>query len=173
MSVKVTLEFKSVDEAIVALGKIIGAPTAAPAAQQPAEKKERKPRADRGQQREPYGPRTTTGGPAASEPGQAGSSVPVTPAAPVSSTQTAAPVVDKAAPPAAATPVAAAPTDAVVQAAVERLFNAKDYDATIAVLSKFGVKRGKDLASDQRAEFIRRVDDILAGKYDALASWPQ
>lgn len=48
--VKVTLEFENVDAAIVGLGKLVGAPVAT--------KPPRKGRADKGQQREPYGPRT-------------------------------------------------------------------------------------------------------------------
>lgn len=149
--------------------------TVPPAAPAP---RTRKPRADKGQTREPYGPRNTeangagTGatassanaagvpagsgvaGAAASDPVAVGGSPAVqTAAAP-------APAAPQATPPA---PVAA-PTDNEVQAAVEKLFNAKGFDNCLALLSRFGVKRGKDLPLDQRANFIRRVDGVIAGE---------
>lgn len=168
MSVKVTFEFANAEEAIVALGKIIGAPTTAavpPAApQQLAEKPARKPRADKGQPRDPYGPRNPeanaagAGAPVGAQP--QGAPAQSTPAqAPTAAPAAAAP---QATPPAA--PAAAAPTDNEVQAAVEKLFNAKGFDDCLALLSRFGVKRGKDLPGDQRANFIRRVDGVIAGE---------
>ena len=63
-------------------------------------------------------------------------------------------------------PVAAGPAidDAAIQAAVEKLFNAKGYDDTALVLSRFGVNRGKDLLPVQRAEFLAKVDKVIAGE---------
>lgn len=170
--VKITLEFKSVDEAIVALGKLVGIKTsAAPqekvnAAQSsvvPAaavESGKRKPRADKGQKREPYKPREQEA--AAPEKdgtvqsdrgtGKTGSALTLTPAA-------GAP--DVASPPAALG--AKTPHEIDVQAAVEKLYGEKGYDTTLAALSRYGVKRGKDLLPEHRANFIADVARILAG----------
>lgn len=185
MSVKITLEFKGVDEAIVALGKLVGgkvaqaaaapvllaAPEAAKSTASTTEarshteapKRTRKPRADAGKERGPY---KTTGEPAASEPAGKADSVAVPSAAPATPTQPAAPERTATAPePNAQTPAAAGPvSDEAVQKAVEKIFGAKGYDDTFALLSRFGVKRGKDLPQDQRASFIQRVDGVLAGE---------
>jgi hypothetical protein len=200
MSVKITLEFDTVEESIVALGKLVGIKargvklasqdsTAAAgealtvsalgggAAAEPV-KSPRKPRADRGQPREPYGPRNPEANAgAASAP--AGTPAPATPAtvsaasaaapqavAPVAASvpQTAAPAQASTPAPEKTAPAAAVPTQEDVQKAVEKLFNAKGYDVTHDLLSRFGVKRGKDLAETQRADFIRRVDGVLAGE---------
>jgi hypothetical protein len=210
MSVKITLEFDTVEESIVALGKLVGikargvklasqdsaAPVkspdegdkpqpagvvTAPAAAEPA-KPPRKPRADRGQPREPYGPRNPEANAgAASAP--AGTPAPATPAtvsaASAAAPQAVAPVaasVPHTAAPASTSPAhqtahtatpapaAAVPTQEDVQKAVEKLFNAKGYDVTHDLLSRFGVKRGKDLAETQRADFIRRAEGVIAGE---------
>jgi hypothetical protein len=145
-------------------------------------KSPRKPRADRGQPREPYGPRNPEANAgAASAP--AGTPAPATPAtvsaasaaapqavAPVAASvpQTAAPASTSPAHQTAHTatpaPAAAVPTQEDVQKAVEKLFNAKGYDVTHDLLSRFGVKRGKDLAETQRADFIRRAEGVIAGE---------
>lgn len=178
MSVQVALTFNSVDEAIVALGKLVTAggkvapqPAAAP---QPAEKKERKGRSDAGQPRGPHKKdesnaaaaggsttgtspvtpaavaSTTTGAPAASEPGvaQAASAVPAKPAAPAAPTQP---------------PSAPATTDDV-QTAIAKLYEDRGHIDCESVLSRFGVKRGKDLLPDQRAPFIAKVNRVMAGE---------
>lgn len=159
MSVKVTFEFANAEEAIVALGKIIGAPTtAAVPPAPPAEKPARKPRADKGQPRDPYGPRNPEAG------ASAGAPVGAQPQGALAQAPAAAPAAaaPQATPPAA--PAAAAPTNNEVQAAVEKLFNAKGFEDCAAVLSRFGVKRGKDLLPEQRAEFIAKVDRVIAGE---------
>lgn len=213
--VKVTIEFNSYDQAIVALGKIVdpareakriaslaakdkavadaqrevsadvrgeaGAVTAgsldtapvmqgqaAPAAQP---KRQRKPRADKGQKREPYGPRATAANAegvreAAPAPGShAPSAAPTAEAAPQPTPepipeQTAAPVVT-----AAPTPptVAQAPfPDA--QTALEALFAKFGMATTRDVLARFGVQRLRDLAVERHPEFIAKCSAVLAGE---------
>jgi pyruvate dehydrogenase E2 component (dihydrolipoamide acetyltransferase) len=176
MSVKITLEFKSVDEAIVALGKLtpeahakalaaatqVPAAAAAPATEAPA--KTRKPRADAGQPRGPY--KTTeqnavaaggaptgtqpTEAPAQSTPAQA----PVAPAAAAVPATAAQPQASTPAPESAPAAAVVVPTPEQVQAAVEGLYNAKGFDICSEVLGRYGVKRGKDLLPEQRADFI-------------------
>lgn len=180
MSVKVTFEFENAEAAIVALGKIAGVtPAAAP--QPAAEKKERKPRADAGQPRGPYkkgeqAPEPNAGASAGGGTGPvaAGNSAPVTTdpskaaeqAANSTSTTTAAP--GAAAQLAAASTTASAPVAAPkpedVQGTLEKLFAAKGFDVCEQVLSRFGVKRAKDLLPEQRAEFIAKADRVIAGE---------
>lgn len=180
MSVKITLDYTNVEEAIAALGKLAGiTPVAAVAVQPAVEKKERQPRADRGQ---PRGPNARTAG----EPNAAGASAPVASAPETGSnapsvvtapgkaaeqaanptaTVTPAPTVAAPQAPAAVTtaPAATVVDDATIQAGVEKLFNAKGFDDTARVLSRFGVQRGKDLLPVQRAEFLAKVDAVIAG----------
>lgn len=190
MSVKLTLEFASEEEAIVALGKLVGlkarapknpesaAPavnsattasahgeTTPPAAADPVpEKRTRKPRADAGQ---PRGPNArTTGAPTETVQPVPAPADSVPPAAPTNTAAPVAPATIPAASPAVGPTApqagAAAPiSDETVQKAVEKMFTAKDYDATAALLSRFGVKRGKDLPQDQRLNFINRVDGVV------------
>lgn len=185
---KVTIEFDSADEAIVALGAVLRQTKVVVPEAEAKVKTERKPRADKGQPREPYKPRqqeasgvgagssaqittdtsnagatkpaasTSTGAPDASPPN-------VAPAAPVAQAQEAKRA--ESTPPAAATI-----TNDTVQAALEKLFNKLDYVGSIAVLQRFGVRRGPDLAQGQRAEFLRRVEDICAGRYASTDAWP-
>ena len=177
--VKLTLEFKSVDEAIVALGKLAGLKTSAapvvpvakadqgskdgstpaPAAAEPAP--QRKPRADKGQKRGAYAPRqeTTgagTGASTATETASNGStgttdvSASTTPAAPLANT------VDRA---------AAAPTTIEdVQAALNDLYTAKGHDVSMQVLSRFGVNRAKNLLPGAYAEFVAKARAVIAGE---------
>lgn len=196
MSVQVTLSFASQEEAIAALGRIAG--IAAPA--QPAvavEKSPRKPRSDAGQQRGPQQnpasakQEANPAGAGAQQGAQAASAAAPVAAAPAGAASTnanagaaagatveaqpqggAAQSAAAQASTAAAAPAAAAKTAEDVQAAVEKLFNAKGFDDCAAVLSRFGVKRGKDLTAEQRAEFIRRAEDIIAGKYAATDAYP-
>src|SRR5574341_909059 len=170
MSVKVELVFNSVDEAIVALGKIVG--TAATVRGETPEKRERKGRSDAGKPRGPYNKDTTTGGPSPAsveQPVAAGTS----PVASASPTKPAAP--EQAAKPAvapaatapsgtvAAAPAAAVPTPEQVQTALEKLFNAKGFEDCALLLSRYGAKRGKDLKPEQRAEFIAHAEGVVAG----------
>lgn len=180
MSVKITLEYTNVEEAIAALGKLAGIAPAS--ATQPAvvEKAPRKGRSDAGQPRgpnartvgeqpavQPAAPTTQASAPASSPAPVAAAPTPVVAAAqPAPAPQPAAPAQTvPQAPAQSAAPVAAAPIDdATIQAAVEKLFNAKGYDDTAMVLSRFGVQRGKDLLPAARAEFLAKVDRVIAGE---------
>lgn len=185
-------EYGSLDEAIVGLGKMVKvkaaeplpvtlttAPSstllanATPPAPQP--EKQRKPRADKGQPRGPHKDANVTTAAVTGAAGDNGATAPATGTDPRSGGQQAPTATSTTAPAAPATPPApvAVPTADDVQAAVEKLFAKADYDGTAAALQRFGVARGKDLAADQRASFIRRVEDIVAGKYDATGSWPE
>lgn len=171
MTVKVTLEFKSADEAIVALGKLVGIKTsAAPAGEvgavdavdarkkpeQPgaAEPRQRKPRADKGQKRDPYGPRqqeakgTEAGAPTVAS---------ATPDVGTGATGSA-PVTSAASAPAAVVKIED------VQAALGEMYEKKGHDISLAVLSRFGVQRGKDLLPEQWAEFIAKAKRVVAGE---------
>lgn len=184
MAVKITLEYANVEEAIAALGKLAGIAPAVVA----TPVKERKGRSDAGKPRgshkdanvavEAGTTKAVGSGAAGAQAGVtdsskapeqgANSTSTVPPAAPASPQKTAAPV------PAAAqvqeaprqeqqAPAAAAPTPEDVQAAVEALFNAKGFDDCAMVLSRFGVKRGKDLLPEHRAEFIAKAKAVAAG----------
>ncbi len=185
MSVKITLEFNGVDEAIVALGKLVVAPVkaaaknpSAPAAveivgqsaavavaektEQPAAAegpapKTRKPRADKGQARGPYNKDAAPEQASTPAPESAASAAAPTPAAPA---QTVPQAPAQSAAPAAAGPV----TDAQVMAAVEKIYGAKGYDDTAAVLARFGAKKWAQLLPEQRGEFIAKIDRVLAGE---------
>lgn len=66
-----------------------------------------------------------------------------------------------------ATPVSpggsAAPTEAEVQAAIDKVFSAKGLKAAMAALDGFGVKRGRDLKPEDRAAFIQKAEEIANG----------
>jgi hypothetical protein len=51
-------------------------------------------------------------------------------------------------------------SEADVQKALEKVFGAKGLPAAQAVLSKFGVSRGRDLAPEKRAEFIQAAEEV-------------
>lgn len=178
--IKVTLEFKSVDEAIVALGKMVGAPQAAvktgqaheaaqrePDAGAPTTKPGRKPRADKGQARGEYRPRqgaepgspehqaTTTTTQAAKDEAAATEPSP-SPSAPTTVTTEAAVV-----------PVAgAARTPSIEQCRsyVERVFNGFGMANAISLLGEYGVKRAQELPADKRLPFIEQALKLLATK---------
>ena len=168
--VKITLEYKSVDEAIVALGKLVGAPgkVAAPAATAATlaapvapttEKTPRKPRADRGQPRAPYAPRQEDAkGEGASAPtGQASAASPA-PAAPTpaaSEEQARALAVDKA---------DATPSADDAQKALEKLFEATNIETAKGVIAEFGVPRLRDLPADKRAAFVEACQKKMPAK---------
>ena len=179
MAVKLTLEFKSVDEAIVALGKLVGVKvSAAPQAMTPVPEstaaaaeprtRTRRPRADKGQRREPYGPRapeakgegSASDAPKVSEP----AAQPVNPSPVASVPQTAVPERTAVMPePKAQTPAAATPTLAEVQEALNKLYEAKGHDVSLAVLNRFGVNKAKNLLPDAWADFIGLAEHVLDG----------
>lgn len=174
MSVKVTIEFPSAEAAIAGLAKLadIKTPAVAPAA---VEKAPRKPRSDAGQTRGPQGATAASAGPVAGTAGDKRAAAPVTSTAPGNAGQQPATPTATAAPAVQAPVAPKLPTAEEVQAAVEKLFGAGKnggFDNTAAALSRFGVKRGKDLPEAQRTEFIRRAADIAEGKYAATDTWP-
>lgn len=177
MAVQVALTFNSVDEAIVALAKLVAAggkvapqPAAAP---QPVEKKERKGRSDAGQPRGPHkkDEPNATGADTGAAQGAPASAAEATPARaavqagttdPRTTAHNAGPSTSTTPAPVPTAPVAP-PSPDDVQKAVEKLFNAKGYEDTHATLSRFGVTRGKDLTPDQRADFIAKAEAVVAG----------
>ncbi|MFO0254500.1 MAG: hypothetical protein ACK52V_10340 [Betaproteobacteria bacterium] len=179
--IEVTFHFNTIEEAIATLGSLIQ--KAAPVANldSPAEPvvvavpvvKQRKPRADAGKPRGPYknvealadaDPKGhgSTQTPSGSTPEPAGTG-PVTHAAetvtaPGNAEQQAA--TQTATPESPGKPAAPTPTDTEIQDALTRLFDAKGASVAIQLLGEFGVKRGRDLAPEQRAEFIRKADEL-------------
>jgi hypothetical protein len=88
----------------------------------------------------------------------------IAPAAPaVSLFEPAAPAKASTPAPEKTAPAAAVPKPEAVQAAVAKLFAAKDLLFVEQLLSRFGVAKWRDLLPEQRAEFIARVDAVLAG----------
>lgn len=163
--VKITMEFPSIDAAIVALGKLTKADGTVL-----VEGKPRKGRSDAGKPRKNAkgagerkegdanspaaspAPEAPKAGAAAKAPGAKGaSSAPSTTAETAAATEASAP----------------APSADVAQKALEKLFEAAPpaggLEGARAVLSRFGVTRVRDLAEDQRAEFIALTEKVLAG----------
>jgi hypothetical protein len=162
--VKITLEFESVDAAIVGLGKLVGAPVAA--------KPPRKGRDDKGQPRGAYKPRATEGAPASATPatqgentGNSASGVPdpakaVAVATPESTVPQSAPGDAASAIPATAgtanSTTAGAPTRTFqeIEAAFKVFFNAKGVQPARELFAKFKIARITELQPEQYAEFI-------------------
>lgn len=135
--------------------------------------KTRKPRADAGQKREPYGPRTpTTGEPVALEPGQGSASTPTPqPVAPAAPTISSAPQTSQGGAPltaptggtatgGAAPAVAEFPATLEGARAVMKKLNdtkGKGMDACIAALKAHGVNRISDLPKEKFGEFVKYV----------------
>lgn len=142
--IKVTLEFKTEAEAIVALSKVADIVVSKDVAvsgnnvtQNTTVHAHRKPRNDAGKKRGSYKPDTP-------------------PPAPFAGMQ---PVLPLTAVPAALSPVQAmtqtgAPSAAEAQAAMEKLFNAKGYEVAQGLLQSFKAPRVRDLKPEQRANFI-------------------
>jgi hypothetical protein len=182
--IKVTFEFKTIEEAIATLGSLMkGAapvPNVANPAKSAAETKTRKPRADAGKARGSYKNANADGGQKGALPVSAGGegtvtdagkaaeqaanpiSTPLTsPLAPESAAPTSAAVA--AEPAGAETPAAvpgstaADPKDA--EAALDALFKAKGLPAAQQLLTDFGVKRLRDLPAEKRGEFVQRAKE--------------
>ena len=155
--VKITMEFPSVDAAIVALGKLTKADGTVL-----VEGKPRKGRSDAGKPR-----KNARGAGSQPEAGATSAEPPADPAPEAPKAATPTPVeADKAQPPGNLSTVAAPSADAA-QKALEKLFEAAPpaggLEGARAVLSRFGVTRVRDLAEDQRAEFIALTEKVLAG----------
>lgn len=156
--IKITLEFKGVDEAIVALGKLVGAPVATAAsspvgAEKPAAPTTRKPRADAGKKRGSYknveAPAKESDEKTDSSSGALAASTPETAAAPVVPEPSASP----------AGGAAAAPKEEDAQAALEVVFTGKGLPAAQTLLAKFEVTRLRDLPAEKRAAFIEAAKE--------------
>lgn len=151
MTVKVTLEFASIDVAIVELGKLTKA-----AGTTIVDGK----------------PRKTRGRPPAAAPAdepKAEAAAPTAPAGLVAAEDTTPTTASPVAPSASAAASASSATQAEAQAALEKLFAAfQPPEVGVAkakdVLAEFGVARLRELPEGRRAEFIVAVDKHLASK---------
>jgi len=63
---------------------------------------------------------------------------------------------------------AAAPTLDDLQKGIELVFNQKQVEVCMGLLSRFGAKRVRDLKPEQYAEFAEKVQSTLDGSYDPL-----
>lgn len=170
--IKITFEAATIDEAIVILGKLAGgkmarAATAAPRdpekPMQPPIRTEadiekvvefnlarRKARSDKGKARGKYA-KGAGAEPATSPESEVPSPPPAPEAPPVVVEEPVAPVPAPRVTPQVAAPV---PTADEARTALEEVFNTKGVQAALDVLARFGVKRGRDIPEDQRAQMI-------------------
>jgi hypothetical protein len=171
--VKITLAFDSVDQAIVALGKLVGTPAAKSASDKPA----RKPRNDAGQPRGPHASRTApekaptipvvasaTTQPAVENGGNVQSAVPDPSKATdkaANSTSTPAPA-PKGAESASATIATPGTTLEQAQAAMEKVYKAKGVDTAKQILARLGTNRVKDIKPEALGQFVKMATDIAA-----------
>jgi hypothetical protein len=162
--IKVTLEFHSVPEAIIALNAIMNLPEVKASPVVATVDKGRKGRADKGQKREPYKPRETNQ-PAAPAAASSLSSVANQGAIPAG-----APAAENAAVSSPAEVVKAeiqkqqaehAPVAATIgekdvdaQKAMEALHGKKGLDACRVLLGQFGVSRIREIPTARRADFL-------------------
>ena len=180
MTIKITLEFKSVDEAIVALGKMVAAPQAAVTAKPAphdtgsgsvAAATSRKGRSDKGQKRGEYKPRTSEAGnlPATLKPGETFNVEPgdgsiVVNAAPQGQPEAQA---QKAQVTDQAVPAGAAPTigdkDTEAQAVLESVLAKRGLNDALALLSRYGAKKLRDIPKSMRDEFMQHAKQVAAG----------
>jgi hypothetical protein len=146
---------------------------------QPGPKKERKPRADKGRERGAYKPRVLT-----PEEEQAienarsqkaddearqrmqdqRDAARASSTAPKDGVQATEPAAAAITPEAAQALIGNAPartvaSEADVQKALEKVFAAKQASGAMALLDKFGVKRGRDLPVEHRAQFIQCAEE--------------
>jgi hypothetical protein len=141
-------------------------------------KAERGPRADKGKKRGPYKGRETnvageTLGKAAQPDSLVGAGTPFDsvsrpdaeaspPAAPETAAQPASEQTGAGTPESTSAmsgAVAAVPTEGDIQKALEKVFAAKQASGAMALLDKFGVKRGRDLPVEHRAQFIQAAEE--------------
>lgn len=184
--INVTFEFKTVEEAIATLGKVMagaatpvltGGSKAVPDADKastpagpivaPATPtgKSRKPRADAGKPRGSYKEvqsEVPAGAVTPQEGGVTGAPVQAPAGAPqetVAQADRGIAVDDTQAEPSKA-PAAAAPTLEDAQKAMEKYFNAHGLPEAMALLAKFGTARVGELKPEQRAEFIKATEAV-------------
>ena len=154
MKVKVTLEFNTPEEAIKFLGDKVMAPLPKAAPDGP-----RKPRADIGKPRGAY---KKVAEPVKSSPVEAPQATPApAPATPEAAAPDAASPLAEA--PTTEAPVAAAPvSDAEMQEVLQAVLSAKGMPAVTAIFEKYGVKRGREVSAEKRAEFVAYCKTVLA-----------
>lgn len=162
MTVKITLEYATVDLAIVALAKLTKADGVAMTPEGP--RKERKGRNDKGKPRGPHAAaQQEAAAPAEQERTDKAATLPPE-AAPAEA--------HKALPSGEVPPVAAASTEVVPEAdaqqALEKLFalppeKGGGINGARDVMARFGVKRLRDLPATSRAEFIALAEKVVAG----------
>jgi hypothetical protein len=169
--IKVTFEFKTIEEAIATLGSLMkGAapvPNVANPAKPTAETKTRKPRADAGKARGSYKNAGAAGGQPLGEAAVSGEAPEGAAQIGAGAASVVTPAPESAAPPVnadsdaqASTPPpagAADPKDA--EAALDALFTAKGLPAAQQLLTDFGVKRLRDLPAEKRGEFVQRAKE--------------
>ena len=159
MKTRVTFEFDSVDEAIVALGKLAGTkPVLTPEQAAAAEKvvaleKARKGRNDKGKKRGPYGAHPQDAEKKEEISANTAENTPATkdiPAEPAKEGEVLPPEQP------------AIPSAADAQKALEELFNKRGIEVARDALSRFGCKRVSELKEGSRAEFIALVEKAIA-----------
>lgn len=171
--IQVTLQFASPEAAIAALAKLGDI--------KPVEAPARRGRADKGQQRgpnartkdkdggaggTPAGQQQAPGAPALAASVATEATPPTTPSGAASAGATTEP--SKAGEAATSSSTTAQPSGGVAsqeaaQTAMEKIYDAKGMDTARDVLARFGAKRVRDLKPEQRAEFIAKVDAVIAG----------
>lgn len=158
--IKVTLEFHTVPEAIIALNAVMNLPQVkisepAKAPEAPATK--RKGRNDKGKTRGPHQAGSGTATPAPAVPAGAATTAPAAtpqPAAPVPAPEQRPVTVSVAA------PDAAVPTQEQMQQAMEKVFAAKGIDAARTLLADFAVGRIRDIKGDDRPKFMAKAAEL-------------
>lgn len=164
MTVQVSITFNSIDQAIVALGKMVGAAPAphkgaagsaqAPVVPAPAT---RKGRADKGHKRGVYAPRQPEAkGEGTVEPLDSGEARKALPATAIDAVPAAAPTPEAS----LAEPV---PSHEAAQKALEQVFEKRNLDTARDILSRYGAARLRDLKPEDRAAFIKDAEASVAG----------
>lgn len=164
--IQVTFQFKTIEEAVATLGTLLqrGAPVPnvdKPAVDPSGKSSNRKPRADAGKKRGSYKNVEASAAPAEADKAHPSGVVPPDASTP----ETAAPaaqeeVTDKGS---TSEPDAAVPDEKAVQAALDKVFDAKGLKPTMALLAEFGVAKGRDLHPEQRAAFIAKAEETANG----------
>ncbi len=172
--VKITLEYTSMDQAIVALGKLAALPVkanipvaavgaqeaAAPAA---SATRTRRVRADKGQARGPHGgvttevPRDTSNDTRELTPEEEKA---FADAKAYAADNAARQALQDARKPVAPAEIPAPVPDADTQKVLALVINKCGVEVAIRLLSKFGVKRARELKPEQRAEFIEYAAQV-------------
>lgn len=167
MTVTVTLEFKTSEEAIQALAKVAGISPATPPVVQ-IQDKAQPPVARQKRKYTRRATQVTTGSQVIEGESRRIEDAQTTPPADAKATQDTQPPVAVQAQEAAPI-VAATVTEEQLQAKVEQLFNAKGLQTARDTMTRFGVKRAKELLPVQRAKFVAYADRVIAGEIDPAA----